>query len=357
MYQLIEFDSEAEKITDFLSLPKKIYTSAQLTQDMEEEQALLSGTHLLSSYFRLRKLLVYDKQGNVCGRCVLTIYPNDHTGYLGFFETTEDKSCSRLLFDWAAETAAAEGLKKLVGPVDCSFWVRYRLKTSHFERAPYITEPYHHAYYLDYFLENQFEITETYVSNSYPAMMKDQQPSSYLRVHQRLIKQGYQIVSPRKQEWEQVIGEVYQLLIELYADFPVFKEISQEDFQTYFARYKIILDLSMVKMAYYKGQPVAFFIGIPDYGNSLYGRMTPVKLFRFLRTKKKAKRYILSYLGVLNSHLGVGLGIAHEIMEELYRRGAASVGAFIQSGKVTERYWGEFIEDKSQYVLLERKVQ
>lgn len=356
MYRIIEFEQEEEQINDFLSFPDQLYTADKSTQNKAEELALLKGTHFLSSYFSLRKFLVYDSSGKVSARCVTTIYPDNPALYLGFFEAIPDPQCSRLLFDHIADWAKKAGFKKIVGPVDCSFWIRYRLKVDQFDRKPYLSEPYNLSYYLELFEENQFETVERYVSNFYPVIPKQGLPDSYERIYKRLLKQGYTIVSPKKAEWGKAIDEVYQLIMELYADFPVFKPITQHDFRDYFANYKMILDFSMVKMVYYKNQPVAFFIGVPDYGNLLYKKMTPVNLIKLLLKKRHSRQYILPYLGVLKAHRGAGLGIAHEIMLELATRKASSVGAFIQKGKVTERYWQGHVKATANYVLLERRL-
>lgn len=356
MYRIVEFEQEEERINDFLSLPGILYAADKITQDKSEELALLKGTHFLSSYFNLRKFLVYDQSGKLSARCVTTIYPDDPLLYLGFFETIPDPECSQRLFDYIAGWAQKSGFKKIVGPVDCSFWIRYRLKVDQFDRKPYISEPYNPPHYLELFEENQFQIAERYVSKFYPVIPQTEIPASYERMYGKLQKQGYQIVSPKKAEWGKVINEVYQMIMELYADFPVFKPITQNDFQNYFARYKMILDFSMVKMVYYKNQPVAFFIGMPDYGNMLYKKITPSKLIKLLLKRRHSDQYILLYLGVLKAHRGTGLGIAHEIMLELYQRKASSVGAFIQKGKVTERYWQEYVKDTANYVLLERQL-
>ena len=356
MYRVVEFEQQEEHLNAFLAFPAQLYSRERITQDASQEKALLTGTHLFSKYFELRKLLVYDRSGQVVARCVLTMYPDDPVLYLGFFEAVPDSACSRLLFDHVAQLAHKMGYTKIVGPVDCSFWIRYRLKVDHFEQMPYVSEPYNQEYYLALFQENGFSISERYVSNRYPVVPKNQLPNSYERMHQRLLRKGYTIVSPKKSEWETAINQVYAMIMELYADFPLFKTIEKEDFQKYFENYKLILDFSMVKMAYFRGEPVAFFIGLPDYGNLLYKKMTPLRILKLLKKKKSSRQYILSYLGVLKAHRGTGLGIAHELMHELDGRNATSIGAFIQKGKVTERYWEGYVTQTQNYVLLERAV-
>ncbi|MBP1044429.1 hypothetical protein I6N95_25815 [Vagococcus sp. BWB3-3] len=354
MYRVIEFNQEEQYLNDFLSLPAKIYASQWLVQNPTEERQLLTNRHILSHYFKLRKFLVYNQAQEVCGRCVITMYPEDQQAYLGFFECIEAFDCCQLLLDHVASECLKMGFKAVVGPVDCSFWIRYRLKISDFDRQPYISEPYHPSYYLDFWERAQFHVTERYVSNQYPTVPKRDRPKDYQRATGRLVNQGYQLVSPKKSDWEKVIAEIYELISELYADFPIFKQLTLIDFKEYFANYAHILDFSMVKMIYKEGEAVAFFIGMPDYGNLLYQPLNAIRLLQMLIKKKRSKDYVLLYMGVKKGHRGVGIGLIQDVMSELSRRQGKAIGAFIHAGKVTERYWQQEIERQYHYALLAR---
>lgn len=102
---------------------------------------------------------------SACARCILTIYPGDDYSCIGFFESVNDIECSKLLFEEASRISKANKCKKIVGPIDCSFWIKYRLKINNFHKKSYVSEPYNKEYYLDLFLAGGYEIAETYVSN------------------------------------------------------------------------------------------------------------------------------------------------------------------------------------------------
>ena len=52
----------------------------------------------------------------------------------------DDSAAAKLLFDTAAHVAEENSAEEMIGPVDCSFWLRYRLKTNRFG-SPYTGEP------------------------------------------------------------------------------------------------------------------------------------------------------------------------------------------------------------------------
>ena len=133
-------------VSEFLALPKKLYGSRELMQDKAEELALLRGEHTLSRYFSVYPVIVYDENGRTAARCAVTVYPDRECAYFGFFECIDDSRAAAVLIRCAERIAVREGKTSLEGPVDCSFWIRYRLKTDHFSE-PYTGEPYNLEYY------------------------------------------------------------------------------------------------------------------------------------------------------------------------------------------------------------------
>jgi len=76
------------------------------------------------------------------------------------------------MFCVAEKLAHENNLTKLIGPVDASFWIKYRLKVNLFDRLPYVSEPYNKDYYLNLFLGSGFVIEERYISNIYKKLPK-----------------------------------------------------------------------------------------------------------------------------------------------------------------------------------------
>ena len=147
MFEIVRFDKEENRIKDFIALKKKLYTRKNNTESVSDITRILTETHPLSHYFKLDKFLVYD-DGKVCGRFCFTKYEDDPVCYIGFYECVNRDDAAKFLFDNAARIASEMGYEKIVGPVDCSFWIKYRLKINLFEKPPYTGEPYNLDYYL-----------------------------------------------------------------------------------------------------------------------------------------------------------------------------------------------------------------
>ena len=353
MYKLIKFDKEGNYIKDFLALPKELYSKSDIVQNEKEERDILLENHLLSKYFKIYKLLVY-KEMKVAARCILTIYPNDQCAYIGFFECIKDTECSKLLFEEASRLSRDNKCNKIIGPVDCSFWIKYRLKFDNFNKKPYVSEPYNKEYYLEQFLAGGYRVVETYVSNYYDKLPRFNYTNKKCKDrYDEFISKGYEISSPKVKDYDIVIRKIYKLLIELFKDFPVFKTIKEEDFVQLFASYQRILDFSFVKLAYYKGEAVGFVIGMPDYGNMLYGKIGLLKYGKILFKKTRSSNYVVLYMGVSPEHVGLGNAMGHTLIKNVQRKRATSIGALIKAGKVTQRYVNNKITSSNTYVLLE----
>ena len=102
----VQFNSEKKYVQDFISLSKRLYKKDN-TESSKEIKSILKGRHPLCKYFRLYKYLVYDKS-MVVGRFAITIYPNDDTAYIGFFECINNKEVAKFIFDIARKFAISD---------------------------------------------------------------------------------------------------------------------------------------------------------------------------------------------------------------------------------------------------------
>ena len=343
-----------EHIKDFLDLPKRLYGSEELMQNKKEERAILKGTHVLSHYFTVTPILVYEGEKAV-SRAILTVYPEDEIAYLGFFESENNSAAAGLLFHTVFEIVRNMGLEGIVGPVDCSFWIQYRLKTNRFGN-PYTGEPYNKDYYLNLWEKNGFQVWERYSSNHYKVVENDEGCGKYMKRLSQKLEQGYEIKSPCPRDFRKTMREVYDLLIELYSTFPAYKRITEAEFCKQFQYLKSILNYRMVKMAYYQGKAVGFFVSIPDFGNAVYGKIHLWELPAILAKKKSPDSYVMLYMGVDPKHKGLGSAFAEAIRGELKIQQVPSVGALIRNGNYSQNYVKKLIDFAYEYVLLAWRI-
>lgn len=356
-YTAVLFTPEDKKsVRRFLGFPAKLYPKNRLMQDRETEAAILNGKHILSHYFSCCPFLVYDARKKTAARCILTVYPDRESAYIGFFECIDDPEAARCLFDAAEEKARSLGCTAVIGPVDASFWIRYRLKTNCFDLLPYTGEPYNLSYYGELFSGSGYGVSGEYHSNRYDTVPQSFLTQKNVRRLQYFTEKGYSVCSLEKETFDKCLREIYRMLISLYADFQTFSPITEDEFCALYAPLKQAADYSMVKVAYQNGKAVGFFVSLPNYGNAACGRLTLSKLRQFSRVKKHPRDYILLYLGVEPEHLGLGKALSECILRELYEKQAASVGALIRKGKVTGGYFRQLIKEQYTYALYEKSL-
>ena len=352
---IVNFQNEKKYIRDFLSLPKSLYTSKDNMEDEESMKKLLTGNHTLSKYFTLYKFIVYDGC-KPAGRFAITEYPGDNTAYLGFYECIDDDEAAKYLFDEGASFCRNKGFGKMVGPVDASFWLKYRLKINRFDMPPYTGEPYNKPYYFRQFTKNGFTVSEHYTSNQFHSIDESYQNEQYEERFKTFLNNGYRIESPTDENYDRIIDEVYDMIMDLYSDFPIFKALSLEDFREIYGSYKRIMNMSMTKIAFYNDKAVGFYISIPDYANRVY-HVNLLTLPKIMKIKKSPEQYVMLYMGVRPEHRGLGKALVYSVMRELGKNKLPSIGALARDGKPTQRYVFDEVTGVYEYVLLERTLQ
>lgn len=360
MYDIIVFKAgeitDPKHIRNFIALPKKLYSINELTQEPKTEKALLNGKHVLSHYFTMYGAVAYSADGKATARCSLTCYPDDDTAYFGHFECCDEnaKLCNQLFLK-LSEYAKQHDIKKIIGPVDASFWLKYRFKDDEYFGEPYSCEPYNQKFYPTLLKSCGFKVYEKYISNHY-ILPHDIGCEKYTERLNEKLSEGYRIESPESKDFDRVLREVYGLLIELYSGFPAYKRISEEEFCILYNSLRYIIDYSMVKMVYCGDKPVAFFISIPNYGNLINGSLSLSKLLKIQRIKRSPESYVMLYMGVDPAHRGLGKALAETIREVLRDKGVPSVGALIRDTNSNRDYMAHLRDFNYSYVLLEKQL-
>ena len=347
------FSNNIKKL--FLSLPSKLYNKNLITQNVKVEKLILNKKHILSSNFNITPFIVINKNNDIISRCILTYYPNDNNAYIGFFESFNISESSLLLLKTVQEKAKHDKKKKLIGPLDTSFYMGYRFKTNHFESV-YTGEPYCKSYYADLWKEFGFNVRDRYFSNKLD-IPKEEDTSMKCKLRLQMIKkEGYIIKNSSNKTFHKDIEDIYELLIKVYSNFPLYKDISKKQFIKIFNYLKYVLDFDMVKLVYKNQKLAGFFIAIPNYYN-LSSNINVKNIVKILKIKKNPKEYVLLYTGIGHEHAGLGSAMAELIKEELVKKQCKSIAALIHEGKVTNNYYKELAINKYEYILLEKILE
>lgn len=340
----------------FLALPKDLYPRETRTQDTKAERDILNGTHPLSGEFTVRAYLAVDDTGtSPQGRCALTYYDDDPAAYVGFFECVEDLAVCRALLDAAEVQARADGKEKLVGPLNASFWIGYRFKTANFGEH-FTGEPDNLPYYPDFWEACGFTVAEQYYSNYLRSPTADDPSEKWEKRLQRALDKGYEIRTLERGKFDETLRDIYRMLVRLYAKFPAFKLISEEQFVALFGSLRYVIDRDCVLLGYKDGVLAGFFVCIPNYGWMVDGDLSLRDLPAILKVRNDCKEYVILYIGVDRKHLGLGGAFAQTIREIGQNKGAGSIAALIHEGNSSGVFFRELTTHSAHYVLLEKPL-
>lgn len=345
--------TEARTRRDFVRLPSR-RGYGNYDNDATAETAWLTGTHALNAGLEVSGAVAYE--GNrALGRIGVTTATDDPaTAWVGFLECPDDDRVADRLFGWAHERAAEAGRTRLVGPVDASFWHRYRLKVSGFDERPYLTEPLNPPHHVRLWERAGYAETDRYRSALYHPVRSDMVAPRFAELRGRFERRGFEFSHPTDATWDATVADLHAMLHDLYAPMAVFRPIPLATFRAHYARLKPIVDHSMVWLVHRDGRPEGFCVTFPDYGTGLTTGPAWRRLATLVRRRRRADRYVLAYLGARTP--GIGAAMMHDFGAELIRRNAAPVGSLTHVGVSSEGYGQQHVRTRNHYLLLARDL-
>lgn len=252
------------------------------------------------------------------------------TGGLGFFECINDKQAAVLLFDAAKNWLQSKGMEAMDGPVNFGSRDRWwGLLVDGYEREPNYQCNYNPPYYKDFFEAYGFQV----YFNQFTFARKVIEPLSP-KLHRKAELIGkqpdYEFRHLRKDEIPK-LGEylrtVYNKAWANRADNP---EITSQQAALIVKQMKPILDERLLYFGFYKGEPISFFLSLPEI-NQIFkhvnGKLDWIGKIKFLwHTVRKTNKKAFGILfGVVPEHQGKGADgamilAARAVLQDQYKR-------------------------------------
>lgn len=234
------------------------------------------------------------------------------TGGIGFFDSINDQPLANVLFDTAKEWLQSKGMEAMDGPInfgDRDKW--WGLMVEGFESEPMygmsFNPPYYEALFTNYGFQNYYNQYYYYmnVDDPFPARFQE-------RYAKFKTKEGYEARHVRLSELEKYAGDFATVYNAAWAQHGEAKEITQEQVIKLFKKMKPIMDERTVWFAYYKLDPIAMFVNIPDlnqYFKHFNGRFGWLQKLHLLWMKKTGSNKRLTGLafGVVPKYQGLGV--------------------------------------------------
>ena len=314
--------SDPSSESEFLDFPSRLYKSdPNYIRPLDEEvKAIFDPAK--NKLFRngdAKRWLLKDDNNKTVGR-IASFYnealskANDQpTGGLGFFDSINDVEASKILFDASREWLVGKGMEAMDGPINFgerdSFW---GCLVDGFY-PPIFNMPYNFPYYKDLFesygFQNYFD-QYTYHRLLVPGKLTPVVEEKAMKI---LNNKDYHFKTIDTKNTDKFIEDFMIIYNKAWARFPGIKKLSKAHAAALFKSLKPIMDPRLILYGYYKNEPVAFFIMMPDinqiimeFDGKLY-MINKLKLIFKIKYTSATDKVIGRIFGVVPEHQGRGV--------------------------------------------------
>jgi hypothetical protein len=257
-------------------------------------------------------------------------HDSERVGVIGFFESVDDPDLASGLLERAIDWLHDRQVTRIYGPMNFSIWGGYRFKTGGFGLEPIIGEPYHKPYYGDLIQASGFEPCGLWYSNEVDlrtetgiVLQKQAKLATRLATTERA---GYRIValsSPRQNE--NIMRELYDIIMESYAGFFGFYPISPEEFMAIYGDLRRILRRNQLLLAYRNDQLCGVMIQYWDWAPLMRACRGKPGLLTALRLRfgPVPGHWIIAIIGIRVSAMTDRSGLASALVHEGVREALA----------------------------------
>lgn len=333
---VIERVETAQQVKIFHQVPCDIYRDDEnwvqpLTSDIEH---IFSPAHnplfTVDGGGEAARWLLRDESGKAVGR-IAAFYNKEKamlekqlTGGCGFFECPDDQDAANQLFDTARDWLSQRGMEAMDGPINFGDRLQWWGVLAEGFTMPLYAMPYNRPYYAALFEAygfcNYFNQT-TYLR---PLVADIVMPEALRAKAERLYSNpDYSFQTFDKRQAAKMTSDFRTIYNRAWAKFEGVKPLSAEAADKIFRSMMPIIDSEVLYLAYHKGDPIGFFVMIPDLNQLIgkfHGRFGIVEKVRLMWGLKRKKVNRLSGLifGVAPEFQGHGVEAAMIRQFEIY---------------------------------------
>lgn len=320
-YNLIKV-SDTNTVKAFLDFPSKLYRNNKYWSrplDEDIEKVFDPKTNKKFRKGDAIRWILKDSKNKVVGRVAafydLTIANNNKqpTGGTGFFDCIHDQEAANTLFDACREWLREQGMEAMDGPINFGDRDLFWGCLSDGFHEPIYNMPYNFAYYNELFegygyknYFNQYTYLRKIVNNGF----KD----AILEKARRVFDNpDYTFETFDPSNPDKMAEDITFIFNAAWARIPGVPKTSKAHSLALMNQMKPIMDKRLILLAYYKGEPVGFFIMMQDISqitrkfNGKLNLINKLKLLYYLKFKKSITRIIGKLFGVVPEHQGKGV--------------------------------------------------
>ncbi len=309
-YKIVKISDD--NLRDFINIPYHIYKKDEpwVPPLKREYKKYITGKgSAIYSVGEAQKLMVL-KDNTPCGRCIVGINQelneakNFKEAYISEFECTNDQEAADALFQAAEDWAKERGMTVVKGPLALPGGDDNRgFLLDNFEDSTFVMNTYNPPYYNDLILNAGY--TKYLDCYGFVGTLQNANIERYKRLvplAQRRYKFTLEPLDLKNvdKELQDIKTIIEKAMPETWEDFIPPKE---EEYESIKNALVPLADPDLIFIARDEHRnPIGFNITMPDYNQALkqmYGKMTPLSMWKFFYYKKKINQARLFVLFVV----------------------------------------------------------
>lgn len=237
---------------------------------------------------------------------------NFATGGIGFFDCVHQQIAANLLFDIAKKWLQEQGMQAMDGPINFGDRDKYwGLMVEGFDKEPVYGMPFNPTYYQELFENYGFK--NYYNQYWFSMSVDDDLPEKFQERYTKFItKSDYSSKHVELNNLDKYARDFVAIYNTAWAQHGEAKAITLLEVQSLFKTMKPIMDTRVMWFAYYKEEPIAMFISVPDvnqyfkYFNGKLGWKQKIHLM-WMKYTLKRKKLIGLIFGVVPKYQALGI--------------------------------------------------
>lgn len=385
----IKIVSDSQTRKDFLELPVKLYKDfpkwvRPLNNDIEDVFEPTKNKHFRHGE-AIRWIIYNDKipVGRIAAFIDYDISKTAEqpTGGIGFFECVNDKEIAHQLFNTAKHWLKERSMEAMDGPIN--FGDRDRWWGLHIDGdfEPNYCMDYHLPYYKELFEDYGFRVYFNQYTYHRQVNSNNVNPLIWEKAQRISQNPSYSIKTISKWKLNKFANDFRTIYNNAWGRYTGVKKMSNTHAKALMKTIKPIIDPELMYFAYYEGEPIGFFIMVPDLNQivkHLDGKFdfwSKLKFLYLLKVKKICTKAIGLIFGIVPQHQGKGVegALVNEFAKRALkptfrykelelnwigdfnptmRKVAEQIGATVRKTHITYRY----MFDRSKEVTPPRRV-
>ena len=336
---ILEVNSR-QREKEFLMLPVRLYANEPnwiRPLDKDILDVFDSEKNKSFRHGECARWIVVDDQQETIGRVAAFVNSktvakgNDQpTGGMGFFECVHDKSAAFMLFDRCREWLEQKGMEAMDGPINFGNRDRWwGLLVEGFDREPNYQCNYNFSYYKDFFESYGFQVY-FYQLTFHRPVDGPLSPKLASKAAMAAKDPNYEFRYLQKKELSKLPEYIHSVYNKAWANRYENPELSISQARLIVKQMRPIMDRRLLYFGFYKGEPVSFFLSLPEI-NQIFkyvnGKLDWIGKLKFvwhslLKTNRKAFGILF---GVAPEHQAKGLDGAmvmasRKVLQDEYKR-------------------------------------